>query len=750
MSRFFRLAVLLILLAGLLPACLPQADISTADLTGWVYVDLCALKKYQAVNRSTDLVALYIRSRGSQVQIRLDFLDLQAEDQLDIYVNLDIDRDGNPASQLLPEEARRQWKYQLVVPAEGEPYALDTSRKRVKGMLVRASRDDLLDEVVLTLRRRDLPRDLSQITILAYSFLLGSNDTGISIGPNSLGGSQPGQAKLLLAFWNTLTADTPAQALRGWDGAHAGPLGQRHGLRMLLQAAEKYRIPLALLDLKKPRNLAALDLVGGSAWVKTLAEKGLLLLPDNAWGDPYLTVGLQSSRRAADAFGFEASPWLFGALRTAVPAGYSWAFAVLPQVRQVVQWGSLRLVPLPEGFLELESAPALDEQPSRDGPSLSLRFALLENAHLPEPNAFVVEGGDLTRSTWGDSAAAENTLCYLVNHPWVKVLSEADLAVLQTCSGSDCYPAAEAPCADWLCLPAEEGLEPLRALLDSSPPGVITDLAWDAYLYLTDPLASMELQALRRAYLGQVRLLVKAAHWADHPYPRADCSVDLDGDGAPECVLANDRVFAVIEPLGARLVLGVYRTAQGTVQQFTGTSAPFAVGLSDASTWQLLAGEQADPAVLPGAFADTPGTWNPYQPLTSENTIEFTALSGGIRKTFRIDEQSIKVEYSGVERVKVSVPLVVGSDWRFSPGWAQDYRLEKGENLAGWGTREGFTVEGTASVPLASQAFTDSSPWMAQGENPDRSYPAGHYLPLPLALVELTGSGNFTITLRYK
>ena len=47
-----------------------------------------------------------------------------------------------------------------------------------------------------------------------------------------------------MVFWNTLPSATPAQTLRRWDGAHTGPMGGKHGLSVLLQAAASQGVPL--------------------------------------------------------------------------------------------------------------------------------------------------------------------------------------------------------------------------------------------------------------------------------------------------------------------------------------------------------------------------------------------------------------------------------------------------------------------------------------------------------------------------
>jgi hypothetical protein len=50
-------------------------------------------------------------------------------------------------------------------------------------------------------------------------------------------------------------------------------------------------------------------------------------------------------------------------------------------------------------------------------------------------------------------------------------------------------------------------------------------------------------------------ILAAAGEWAAAAYEAQDCSVDLDWDGFPECILASESQFVVIDLLGARLIV---------------------------------------------------------------------------------------------------------------------------------------------------------------------------------------------------
>jgi hypothetical protein len=210
------------------------------------------------VNAAQDLIALYTRRRAGELQIRIDLLDMKTVTDSDIYLALDLIPGG---STRLPVAAGTglAWDLLVVSPAGGRPYGLDAANASAAGVIKRVNRDALLDMVVVTLDSRVLPGNAMKFSMQAFTAAPGASRIASQIGPVPSDAPQPGRARLLLEFWNTLPADSPAQALRRWDGAHTGPLGQRHGLRPLLLAAEGSQIPLVLLDLTQPSALSALD-----------------------------------------------------------------------------------------------------------------------------------------------------------------------------------------------------------------------------------------------------------------------------------------------------------------------------------------------------------------------------------------------------------------------------------------------------------------------------------------------------------
>jgi hypothetical protein len=52
-----------------------------------------------------------------------------------------------------------------------------------------------------------------------------------------------------------------------------------------------------------------------------------------------------------------------------------------------------------------------------------------------------------------------------------------------------------------------------------------------------------------------------------------------------------------------------------------------------------------------------------------------------------------------------------------------------------------------SNLPITAKSFNDSQLMFRRAEDPNYPYPPGHYLPFPLSLVEVQGSGNFTVAI---
>ena len=668
----------------------------------WVYADLRTLDALDAPSPSTDILAVYTRTTDLSVDIRVDLLDINAGDKYTLKITLWDNRDFSQNPLLI--DISSTGVVQTSGFHEGKPVVWP-----------RVVQNHRLDTVTVSLNRSFIGKryhlDVSTYTTDPVSL---ADEV-----QNIRSDTQPpeNRAPVLVAFWDVFPATTPAQALRRWDGAHTGPLGDRHGLLHVLDGAGQSRVPVTLLDIKNPASLAALDFMGVVPKLKDLVGRGLLILPDVAYGDP-ADVALDFSRRAASGFGLPASQFVYTG--SSALHGYRAQFQQLVDSTHLAICNGTRLIPLP-------SVDAIEA--TEDGPSLDVRTALIGTALSPDPADLVVLGGSLPRSTWGNSDMAYPTFEWIAAHPWIQPLGGQDILN---------FPTG----AQMVASPAEPANHPWLEPLQDAPQNAVTLSAWQVYLTLTAPTADMQLRALRSAYLGQVGELLAAANWEQKQALRTDCSDDLNGDGRIECILADQKYFAVLESSGARLTQFFYRDANGP-HQLVGSSSQFAVGLSDPSEWHPERGEAADPGVIAGAFIDSTGTWMDYTPTITADGITFASPDGSRVKSYQLTEKGIEVRYQEQGPVSARIPLALDPQTFYSG--PTNYRAMLAPHSWLWSLAGRIDVEVRTEAQLSADGFTSALPFIDLPEDPNLEYPKGNYLPFPLSLVTVQGDRNFSV-----
>jgi hypothetical protein len=342
-------------------------------------------------------------------------------------------------------------------------------------------------------------------------------------------------------------------------------------------------------------------------------------------------------------------------------------------------------------------------QPTRDGLSLEVRRALLDTALNADGQDLLVLGGCLQNSTWGSPDMVGQTMAYFASRPYIHILSTDELKDFPAQSGKP----------EELPGPSDKPLPDLES----------------HYRDLTQPVLDF------------------AENWEGSPI--SACGSDIDKDGQLECVLAGNDYLAVLDPQGARLTY-LFAHEGDRLYQLIGPSWQVAVGLSDPSTWDLSASEAADQGAYPGAFADIGDPFKPYEPVVEGNTITFTSGDGKHIKTFKLSGEGIEVEYQVQESTTTQIPLLVDPDTRFTSGWAEIYNGESVSNGIRWGLVNGPMVSIQAEGPVTMRAFNESLPFLARPEDPDFAYPPGHFVPFPMAIVEVEINGRYFLSIERK
>jgi hypothetical protein len=169
--------------------------------------------------------------------------------------------------------------------------------------------------------------------------------------------------------------------------------------------------------------------------------------------------------------------------------------------------------------------------------------------------------------------------------------------------------------------------------------------------------------------------------------------------------------------------------------------------LSNPSTWNLSAGEAADPGTYPGAFADLDEPFKPFEATIEGNTLIFTSLDGTRTKTFNLTSDGLEAEYQTQGSVTTQIPLLVDPDTRFTPGWAEKYVQENTPGGVTWGLENGPLVRLQTEGLIMMRAFNESLSLLAKPEDPDFEYPPGYYVPFPMAIAEVEMRNGYSVRL---
>ena len=726
---------------------------SQVSFQRWQVADLQLITQARDVQNNNAIIAAYSRIYSDEIQFRVDLLDIQTDDHFDVYLLLD-DGFGSQSSTLPTEITRflgssvcQKWDWLFILPDHKSPKTLISDQpKLVKHVIPHIQRDPVQDTITISLNRNHIkinPRMNFQVFIAKPGEKVLLDQTPcVSNHPSQLVPTAP----ILIEFSNNFNAVTPAQALRQWDGAHTGPAGERHGLEHILTNAYFYRIPIVLLDLIEPTSLSALDFIGGMTWVRKLERSGLLLLPDFAYSR-VTDKSLALSRSVALNYHFRGSQFVFAPFELDVP-GYPYQFQQLSDTHHILRKGSKLFIPLPDSNISFKN-----DQISGDGLSLKVRQALLATALSPDPSDFVVLGGDMDRSLWGDATASTLGFAYISNHPWMQPLHEAALKSLgnvQKVAGMDSsfQPVVSSLVFNSLSklLPSDSItiINSLQNDLNLAQPNMVTDSAWSLFLSLTEATTDPLLADLRAQYFFLVKDLLLASRWFAHPWNSADCNQDVDGDLLTECLVTSQDFFSLFDLEGGTLTLFFIKDGD-QVHQVIGPTSQLAVGLSDPSRWKVEAGPFADPALVPGAFSD------PSDPAKSfkvkgvdQGSLELESLDGKESRYIVFNASEISIIVNSDKPINQVIPLVVDPQSRFQPGWADLYHGRKTNNEFYWSLGKSLNITISSSGSFKAGDFTESKPFILKPENPNIDYPPGHFLPIPLARIDIYGSGSVT------
>lgn len=593
------LAFLFVSLSLALCSPLPPST-SFDNNTLWRYGDLRLLDPLDAPNPALDGIAAYARQTREHLEIRLDLLEANLQPLADIYIAMDTQPGGAPSIPQLsiPQTIPLlQWDILIILKNSQSPIALNVKNQPLPELAPLISWDAENDYLTVRLLHAALQDKIGHIAFQIFIAAAGSNIIADHLDIFHIASAPPiKRSRVAFVFWDTLPAKTPALALRHWDGAHAGPLGQRHGLYHLLKAASQAQIPLLLLDLKQPQSYKALEYMGHISFIRQLEAQHMLILSE-----------------------------------TTAP------FAHLDKMHL-------------ETYTITGNTPQTIKPLSREGIPLELKQTLINNAFSSQQRTLIL-GGSLPASLWAESSVAPFAFQYFANHPWIDVLDHYDLKTLSK-EINHRFATAEIPSH----IP-ENNVSQMKHLLEQLkelPEGQLTENAWQYYHDLTSPNQDERLWELRMTYLKHLERLIIAARWAQKPAAYSSCTLSFDPDA---CILASEETFAYLEKPGARLLIGASLSPAGA-WQWAAPLSQLAIGLSDPSDWSVENGRLTDPNEIPAAFADESLPVKVYHAEASYNQIVFTDQESNIQKIFSIQGKGLQVKYQSPIPINTTIPMV--------------------------------------------------------------------------------------------
>lgn len=752
LPRNFLIALTLIIP---LSACMPTKTTETPPPISaspapieWLYEDLLLLDPIDTLStEDPDLFAVYYRStEDNWAHIRLDILS----DEFSNYqIVLDI------ADVIVAQEANKNPHLLLNISYKNGIWHAVATQSNDSSIV---NFPILIDE---------LPETHSVIVSFPENYLMKERAAEIMLSNSSAklvdsatvpswDSSPPPKAPLLLAFWDVLPANTPAQLLQRWDGAHTGPYGSRHGLKHLLAAVEEYQIPVTLLDLKDPGTLSGLDLIGQNDYIQELEEQELLILPET------VITALQLKMQAANfskstslVHGYPPKKFAYSTFRWPPPNLYDLYFAFLWDQNHIFSLNHQRLIPLPY-FPWVDTTDQQVQEVDRDGLTRQTWSKLLETALSADNSDLLVIGGSVTTSPLADSALATPAFQDMKNHPWIQMLSESDL---HTFSLTDSKPDLR--------------LDGLDLLVSHAPPWAVEyrmSVTWDAIrTYLeaipqndtSDTNVLMAYQILRPANSAD-RFHLQSNYWtqlfhiwsnstlATDASPKSTCELDIDTDEVPECIFASKNTTATFEIADASLIT-TFHLDDSDATQWVGPTSQIVVGMSDPLFWDLDAGTHSDPSVIPGSFIlDTAEPLSFEVSDLDEEHIRFTSTDGSISKDYRFTNENLTVTIETDQPIFTDLVLALDPQQRFQPGWADNYNIFSQTDASFcWGNKDNkaVCVSWTGDPEIEINTFKDSLDSLSQPLDPNKVYPPGHFLPMSLATVSFSTDKDFTVTL---
>ena len=253
----------------------PQTILNSDQI--WQHSDIKHLDPWGDVeNDYQDIIAAYVNENPTDFLFRIDFLDMLADYKTELIFLIDYTQGGNTSVSIntISFSTDLEWDVCIFISDSSWYQVFDTQYNDNKNHLSNLTVNSKLDFISFALSKDMFsPADFNfQMQIFTLNNNLKSDQTSVFHTADSTG-----RAKLVIHFMNAFIGYGP-HAVSWYDGFALRPEirpGDRRGFKYLLDAAEKYKVPLTINDLRI-EQLPGNEYLPINQRIRTMAQQGLL------------------------------------------------------------------------------------------------------------------------------------------------------------------------------------------------------------------------------------------------------------------------------------------------------------------------------------------------------------------------------------------------------------------------------------------------------------------------------------------
>jgi hypothetical protein len=225
------------------------------DWTYWKYENLKSLDPWgDSDGDARDLVAIYEKEAGDSISFRIDLMDMRNDSSLNLYFVINYKPGGN--TELVKGDQNFisdiSWDLLFVLYDASTQAVFDTGYVNHPEYLTHMALDNQLDFLEFSISKNALVGWDGE-PFLVQAIVTKNNATSISDKTSPIfTNANTGRAKLVLLYGN-LWAGWGPSGISWYDGFAFHPdqrPGERRGVKYLLDAFEKYALPLTTADLQ--------------------------------------------------------------------------------------------------------------------------------------------------------------------------------------------------------------------------------------------------------------------------------------------------------------------------------------------------------------------------------------------------------------------------------------------------------------------------------------------------------------------